>query len=404
MDGVVLAPVKRSAWLMTTRTAAFALVCLWGCASSPGPQAGPPAVGGAFAGAGAGNNGGGGRASGGAPAAGNGGLGGKVQTGSGGAPGSAGAGKAGMSNDGGALGGGGRSGATSTAGTSAAGAMGSGSAGGATCPVTATAKPGETNESIMVGGMNRTYVLHIPPKYDGKTPLPVIFDYHPLGGTGSSQKSLSGWGTLADDKGIIMVWPDGIGNSWNVGRCCSTAQSQKIDDVAFTKAILTALEKQACIDAKRVYATGCSNGGGMAFKIACDAANVIAAVAPVDFDCVTGAAANPSCGSCMPARPISELQFRGTSDTAVPYAGGSGPAGTLFPGAEENFSEWKDINQCTGSAAPLADHAACSTYPTCEGGVQTVLCTVQNGTHCGNYKSFDIINIAWEMFQKETLP
>jgi polyhydroxybutyrate depolymerase len=282
--------------------------------------------------------------------------------------------------------------------------MGSGSAGGATCPVTATAKPGETNESIMVGGMNRTYVLHIPPKYDGKTPLPVIFDYHPLGGTGSSQKSLSGWGTLADDKGIIVVWPDGIGNSWNVGRCCSTAQSQKIDDVAFTKAILTALEKQACIDAKRVYATGCSNGGGMAFKIACDAANVIAAVAPVDFDCVTGAAANPSCGSCMPARPISELQFRGTSDTAVPYAGGSGPAGTLFPGAEENFSEWKDINQCTGSAAPLADHAACSTYPTCEGGVQTVLCTVQNGTHCGNYKSFDIINIAWEMFQKETLP
>src|SRR5262249_18054421 len=149
---------------------------------------------------------------------------------------------------------------------------------------------------------------------------------------------------LSDKEGFIVVWPDGVGNSWNVGRCCSTAQSENVDDVAFTKAIVASLAEDACIDPKRVYATGCSNGGGMAFKVACDAADVIAAVAPVDFDCVTGESASPSCASCMPARPISEIQFRGTNDTAVPYDGGSGPRGTVFPGAEENFSEWKDIN------------------------------------------------------------
>jgi len=142
----------------------------------------------------------------------------------------------------------------------------------------------------------------------------------------------------------------------------------------------------------------------MAFKVACDAADVIAAVAPVDFDCVTGDTANPSCASCTPTRPISELQFRGTNDTAVPYGGGSGPRGTVFPGAEETFSEWKGINRCTGSAEAVAGHTGCEAYGACADAVETILCTVPNGTHCGNYQSFDIVNLAWEMFQREALP
>ena len=287
----------------------------------------------------------------------------------------------------------------------AAGAAGTGGTSGtAACSATATAKPGETMESISVGGMTRTFVQHIPPGYDGKTPVPVVFDFHPLGGTGASWKGSTNWGSVADSNGFIMIWPDGVGNSWNVGRCCSTAQSQNVDDVAFTKAIIGALQAKACIDPKRVYATGCSNGGGMAFKVACDAADMIAAVAPVDFDCVTNTTATPSCGMCTPARPISEIQFRGTSDSEVPYDGGSGPRGTMFPGAKENFSEWGGINMCTGTPQALADNASCQVYPMCAGDAQTILCSVQNGTHCGNYKSFGIVDLAWGLFQKESLP
>ena len=204
-----------------------------------------------------------------------------------------------------------------------------------------------------------------------------------------------------------MIWPDGIGNSWNAGRCCRTALEQKIDDVAFAKAIVTTLAKDACIDAKRVYATGCSNGGGMAFKVACDAADVFAAVAPVDFDCVTSAAENDrTCGAtCKPARPISEIQFRGTGDSAVPYEGGLRAGGTTtFPGAEQTFMSFASINMCTGSPQALSGHAACQAYGTCGGGAETVLCTVQNGTHCGSYQSFGIVNIAWELFQRHSLP
>jgi polyhydroxybutyrate depolymerase len=258
----------------------------------------------------------------------------------------------------------------------------------------------------MVGSLQRTYIVHVPPSYTGGKPVPVVIDFHPLGGSGQSQKAATSWGSVADQHGFIMVWPDGVGSSWNVGRCCDPAQSQGVDDVAFTRAIISQLTKEACIDEKRVYASGCSNGGGMAYKVACDAADLIAAVAPVDFDCITNASNDPSCDMCNPARPISEIQFRGTSDFAVPYAGGDTPVvpGLMFPGAQQNFMTWGKLNMCTGSPQALANHSACQAFPMCAGGVETTLCTVQNGTHCGNYDSFDIVDIAWERMSAFSLP
>lgn len=103
-----------------------------------------------------------------------------------------------------------------------------------------------------------------------------------------------------------MVYPDGHGKSWNAGGCCPSATGDKVDDVGFVKAIISALAADACIDLDHVHASGCSNGGAMSFRLACDAADVIAAVAPVDFD----TAATP----CKPSRPITEIQFRATKD------------------------------------------------------------------------------------------
>lgn len=292
-----------------------------------------------------------------------------------------------------------------SAGAGIAGTSGSSASG--ECPATANAAPGETTQSVMVGGMMRSFIRHVPRNYTGKTPVPVVIDFHPLGGSGSSWKNSAGWGNLADKEGFIVVWPDGIDGSWNAGRCCRSAFDQKIDDVGFTRAIIASLSHDACIDEKRVYATGCSNGGGMAFKLACDAADVIAAVAPVDFDCVTSAdASDRSCGStCAKTRPISEIQFRGANDTVVPIAGGIRSGGTTtFPGAQETFMSYGMINMCTGTPAPLPDHPACLAYPMCREGVETALCTVPNGTHCGSYQSFGIVNIAWEVFRGKSLP
>jgi polyhydroxybutyrate depolymerase len=258
--------------------------------------------------------------------------------------------------------------------------------------------------SIKVGDATRTFIQHLPPQYDGKTPMPVVIEFHGRGGSASTWKSATNWSGVADQKGFIMIWPDGVGNTWNAGRCCGSTA----DDIGFIKAIIATLKQQVCIDPKRVYATGCSAGGAMTYKVACDAADLVAAVAPVDFDCAyspDNTGNTPSCGGCAPARPISEMQFRGTADQNALYDGGIRAGGTNYhAGALKNFAEWGQINQCTGDPSAMSENASCQIYPTCAGNADTILCTVQNGTHCGNYQTFGIVNLAWEMFQKHALP
>jgi polyhydroxybutyrate depolymerase len=269
------------------------------------------------------------------------------------------------------------------------------------CPATANAKPGETTETITVGGVSRTFIVHVPPGYTGASPVPLVLDFHPMGVSAGLWKLATGWAGIADSKNFVVVWPQGIDDKWNVGRCCNTQ-----DDVAFVRAMVAKVEAEACIDPKRVYSTGCSNGGGMTYRLACDAADIIAAGAPVDFDCITGPTNSPSCGNCAPTRPMSITQFRGTKDGSVPYDGGptSVVAGLEFPGAKANFADWAARNACTGTSHPDPAHPTCDTYSTCGGGTSTTLCTVPLGMHCTSYLTFGIADIAWAALSKSTMP
>jgi polyhydroxybutyrate depolymerase len=307
-----------------------------------------------------------------------------------------------------------------------AGASGSSSGGaGSNCP--GTLKAGDSNQTIMSGAASRKFILHLPKNYTGSTPLPVIFDFHPLGGTGSSQEQASGWDKKCDSVGCIAVFPDSgpSDNSWNVGYCCSDAQQQKVDDVGFTRDMIKWLEANTCVDPKRIYASGCSNGGGMSYKLACDAADVIAAVAPVDFRCVSGAAPanassltptdNTAC-TCQLPRPISVMAFdEGQDNSIVPYNGGKTvvpadcpPGGTCaafnFPSASVNFETWANFDACTGSPAADASNSICQTYSSCSAETQVSLCTAPSSNHCGSYGLSKIVDTAWAMFQKQALP
>ncbi len=292
-----------------------------------------------------------------------------------------------------ASGGSASNGQAGSAGASASsGAAGSGT-GPVSCPATVKIKAGDNNQSLMMGSVARTYLVHAPPGYDGKQAVPVVFDFHGLSGNGAQQKSLSRWDKVGDSEGFIVVYPDGIDKAWNAGLCCT--DDKTIDDVGFVRAIIGALQADACIDPKRVYASGCSYGGGMSYKLACEAADAIAGIAPVDFDCVDGS----GCGMCKPSRPITEVQFRGTSDQLVDYDGNG-----AFIGAKQNFSLWGGLNQCTGSPAALSENAACQSYPMCGAGTETLLCPVQNGSHCGSYSSFMIPQVAWDVLKDKALP
>jgi polyhydroxybutyrate depolymerase len=249
---------------------------------------------------------------------------------------------------------------------------------------------GETNQTIQVGGTSRTYILHIPAKYTGQSPVPLVLDFHPLGGTGASEKSSSGFAALSDSEGFIIAWPNGIDNAWNIGPCCTN--SRTVDDLGFAKGMVSAIESSACVDPKHVYSTGFSMGGGMSHYLACNAADIFAAVTPSSFDLLVD-----SEEPCAPSRPISELSFRGTADTEVPYNGGQGPQGRIdFLGAVGTFMKWAMLDGCTGSPTTSGMEQL---YTQCEAGVEVGLYTIQGGGHAPGPAA-----TAWDFLKSKALP
>lgn len=237
--------------------------------------------------------------------------------------------------------------------------------------------PGTNTRTITVDGERREYILHVPRSYSGANDVPLLLDFHALSSSASYQSRNSGTQDVADDEGFIVAYPQGIDNTWNFGPCCT--ESRDVDDVAFARELVDTISGQACVDEKRVYATGFSNGGGMSYKLACDAADKFAAVAPAAFDMVEEMA-------CEPERPVSVFSFRGGFDFIVPFDGGRSTPPTsyrldpiTFLGAEDTFSEWGELNNCSGNPTSIGD--SCEAFSDCDGGTEVVLCSARFGSH-----------------------
>ena len=256
---------------------------------------------------------------------------------------------------------------------------------------------GDTPVTLQVGGVARSYLLHIPSTYDGTKPVPLIVDFHGVQGSSTSERDSSPYPSVTDPEGVVMVFPDGLkgpaGTGWNVGSCCVPAD---VDDLGFARALVTDVQKTACIDPDRVYAVGLATGGGMAYYVACNAADVFAAVAPAAFDLV-----EEDVAYCNPSRPITVISFRGTADAKVPYSGGSSslvPGMSItFLGADKTFKKWAALDRCTDTPSE-GPASGCSTYSACQDGVEVVLCTKQDGRSEPGDAS-----IAWPILKRHTL-
>ena len=333
------------------------------------------------------------------------GTGGSATGGSGGGSSGHGGGTGGTGTGGGpagASGHGGSSGGTGSGGT--AGSPGAGGTGGGavTCPSTAL-KAGDTTTKITVGTLSREYILHVPSGYTGTTAVPLVVDFHPIGGSDTEWRSGSPYPAVIDKEGVVSAFPNGepspnLGNAWDIEGCCtSPINGVAVDDVAFARALVADVEKVACIDVKRVYAVGFSMGGGMSNYLGCHAADLFAAAGPASFDLT-----QQNEGDCAPARPLTMIEWRGKNDTTVPYAGGHSALVTGmaldFLGAVGTFQKWASLDGCTGNPG-AADSNNCQTYSQCGGGVQVTLCTDNNGGH-----EPANANIVWPMLKKYTLP
>jgi polyhydroxybutyrate depolymerase len=166
---------------------------------------------------------------------------------------------------------------------------------------------------IKVDGVERRYLLHLPPGWTKQSKAPVIFMLHGGGGTPehSGGVDLEKYG---DPKGFIIVYPEGKNRAWNDGR---EIKGRTADDVAFLSALMDELVATYNADGRRIYATGISNGGFMSFTLACRIPEKIAAIAPV------AASMGPRVmEDCRPSRSIPVMMINGTADPLVKFEGG----------------------------------------------------------------------------------
>jgi polyhydroxybutyrate depolymerase len=263
-------------------------------------------------------------------------------------------------------------------------------AAGERCALSSTLTAGDQTLSLEHDGVARTYLVHVPRDLEPGAAVPLVVDMHGLTSSASQQAGLSGWRRKADQEGFIVAHPQGLDASWNGGDlCCGTSQSQGVDDEGFIRAMVTRLEQDACIDSHRVYATGLSNGGAMSHLLACNAADVFAASAPVSM----GNGTRP----CAPSRPISVVMTRGTRDNLVSFDGG------LFPSAQQDFEQWAELDGCRGE--PESADELCEVYTNCDGGVEVKLCAVDAGhVLYDNAQDFSVPDVVWETFERQRLP
>lgn len=244
----------------------------------------------------------------------------------------------------------------------------------------APAAAAQTHE-LRHGGVARTYALHVPASYGGR-PMPLVLVLHGGGGTGPQVARVTGFSDLADREGFIVAYPSGLDRGWNDSR--TVPGRAEPDDVGFLAALVEHLARTYAIDRQRVYATGISNGGFMSYRLACERADLVAAIGPV-------AGLMPEPLRCAPSRPVSVVQIHGTEDGLVPWAGGTvarNRGRTLS--VADTMALWARLNGCpqTPQVAQEPDRdprdgtrVRRESYAPCRAGTAVVLYAVEGGGH-----------------------
>lgn len=247
----------------------------------------------------------------------------------------------------------------------------------------------DVEATLAVDGVARSYILHLPPAATAGESLPLVIVLHGGGANAASAVALTGFSDEADEEGFVVAYPNGTGRakptaetanqfSWNAGDCCGSAMRQEADDIGFVRALVASIEQERRIDHRRVFAAGFSAGGMMAYRLACEADDIFAAVAVV-----SGAILVPS---CTPKQPVSVIDIHGTDDTAVPIDGTperESYARAKFPPVRESVAFWAAFNGC--QAEPVARESVpgvqAQDYPDCRDGTAVRYDVVDGGYH-----------------------
>ena len=250
-----------------------------------------------------------------------------------------------------------------------------------------TLEPGDSTHKLTVNNQERSYSLHVPVGMDNSQPASVVLVFHGAGEQPTEMQQATGF---------LVVYPEGLGLTWNAGICCGYAVENKIDDTAFVRQIVSDLETITNVDPKRIYATGFSNGALLVYQLACQMSDVLAGIAPVAGLLVYS--------PCQPEQPVSVLHVHGGADTTAPYAGG----GDLnLPPVEQGISTWVKVDDCDNSpkVETVQDIIKHTSYPSCQAGTAVELYLIDLGGHNWSTKYvMPASQIIWDFFAAHPKP
>ena len=248
---------------------------------------------------------------------------------------------------------------------------------------------------LVVGG-DRPVTVHVPTSYDESRPAPLLIILHGYGGNGNETAAYFNLAPAADARGYVYAFPDGTidssgSPSWNATDACCNFDEADVDDVGYLTDVIADIQAELAIDPKRIAVVGHSNGGFMSYRLACDRAELVAAVVSL-----AGATfADPA--DCVPSEPVSVAQIHGTADDVIRYEGGPlaadhGP----YPGAETTAETWATYDGCDETSSPLGAKVDVDTYLSdgddpaetsvaewsgCKSGATVQLWTIPDGSH-----------------------
>lgn len=252
--------------------------------------------------------------------------------------------------------------------------------------------------SIDVDGRTRTWILHIPPAVENNEPLPLLVVLHGTYGTGGKMQRGLGFDAYADQRGFYVAYPDAYQTPgerdttrWNDGRGTLQSSLQEIDDVRFIVEMIAEIEQNVALDASRVYVTGASNGGMMAYRLGCETSGVFAGIAPVIANIP-----EPIFDACTPQESVAFLSINGSDDPFIPIAGGEvcenvrfGCEGGWVVSQVQSVAKFVESNGCEPDPLieilPVLEQDGTSvelqTFSTCQSETRLLAYIVQGGGH-----------------------
>ena len=233
-------------------------------------------------------------------------------------------------------------------------------------------------------GDGRPAPVYLPAAYDARESWPLVILLHGYRATGAVQDAYLGVSKRVDSDGFVLVIPDGTRSTagfqfWNATEFCCDFEGQNPDDASYIRGLVNEAKLRFSIDERRVYLLGHSNGGFMAYHMACEAGDIITAIASLAGTTFV------SDESCRGTGPVSVLQIHGTADGTIVYEGNR-----YYPGAVETVERWRTRNRCgefedkrpLGLVSSLAgEETAVRSAAGCDEDTTVELWTVEGGSH-----------------------